>query len=55
MWSPFKKKQALTPAIPDSTELAYATAWGFTFSEWQALTDPQRRDYRDRVSYTINR
>jgi len=50
----FGRKPAATlesPARIDSSELAYAAAWGKTYSEWVALTEAERRDMRDRVVY----
>lgn len=44
--APVVKTQAIAPS-----ELAYAAAWGLTYSAWAALTIDQRRDYRDRVAY----
>jgi hypothetical protein len=38
----------------DSTELAYAHAWGYTAWQWQALTTDERRVCRDRVVFAPN-
>lgn len=50
-----KKVEKATPVELDSTEKAYARAWGFNDSQWQAMTPAQRADYRDRVSQAFMR
>ena len=38
------------PAI-DTREIAYAAAWGLTWTDWTAATVEARRDMRDRVVF----
>lgn len=53
----FGRKPAATltaPATIEPSELAYAAAWGMTYSAWQSATPEQRKDMRDRVVYAPN-
>lgn len=35
------------------SDLIVKTAWGLTLTQWQNLTDDQRRYYRDNVAHAV--
>lgn len=53
MWLKKKAKAPVTVTYTTDPDYAYRAAWKLSLGEWLELTDEQRRDYRDRVSYAL--
>jgi hypothetical protein len=50
-----RKKSPVTEApLVTVQDGRIAEAWGYSLTEWAALTDAERRDCRDRVIYAPN-